>query len=119
MKGLQQDGEESLIRKRKAENEADGQPLSKVTATPSEAAPSSAAHTSLGDDDGEDLNDLDDLAGVDDDEIDESSVKDVIVGMFDKVHRSKNKWKVNLKDCVVTIKGRDYLLKKATGDMSF
>ena len=73
-----------------------------------------------GDDSGDELNEADDLADVDDhEEIDEESIKDVVLGQFEKVHRSKAKWKVNLKNCVATINGVDYLLKKVTGEMNF
>jgi hypothetical protein len=71
-------------------------------------------------DSGDELNEGDDLADVDDhEEIDEDLIKDVMLGQFEKVHRSKAKWKVNLKNCVATINGVDYLLKKVTGEMNF
>jgi hypothetical protein len=71
-------------------------------------------------DSGDELNEGDDLADVDDhEEIDEDLIKDVVLGQFEKVHRSKAKWKVNLKNCVATINGVDYLLKKVTGEMNF
>jgi len=71
-------------------------------------------------DSGDELNEADDLADVDDhEEIDEDLIKDVVLGQFEKVHRSKAKWKVNLKNCVATVNGVDYLLKKVTGEMNF
>lgn len=71
-------------------------------------------------DSGDELNEEDDLADVDDhEEINEDSIKDVVLGQFEKVQRSKAKWKINLKNCVATINGRDYLLKKVTGEMNF
>lgn len=66
------------------------------------------------------LNEEDDLADADDhEEVDEDSIKNVILGQFDKVHRTKAKWRINLKNCVATVNGRDYLLKKITGEMNF
>ena len=62
----------------------------------------------------------DDLADVDSlKKVDESKVKNMVFGQFERVHRSKNKWKVNLKGCVASINGRDYLFKKLTGEMDF
>jgi hypothetical protein len=71
--------------------------------------------------DGDDLlNEEDDLADADDhEEVDEDAIKNVILGQFDKVHRTKAKWRINLKNCVATINGTDYLLKKVTGEMNF
>ena len=43
----------------------------------------------------------------------------VMLGQFEKVQRSKSKWKVVLKDCVVTLNGRDYLLRKCNGEMDW
>jgi hypothetical protein len=36
-----------------------------------------------------------------------------------QVTRSKTKWKVQLKQCLVTMNGRDYVLGKASGEMNF
>jgi len=66
------------------------------------------------------LDEGDDLADVDDhEEIDLDTITNVIYGQFDKVHRSKAKWRVNLKSCVATINGIDYVLKKINGEMNF
>jgi hypothetical protein len=68
----------------------------------------------------DELNEDDDLADVDNlDKIDESKVKNVVLGQFERVHRSKNRWKVNLKGCIANINGKDYLFKKLTGEMDF
>ncbi|XP_015442980.1 TFIIA-alpha and beta-like factor [Pteropus alecto] len=40
----------------------------------------------------------------------------VIVCQYDKIHRSKNKWKFYLKDGVMCFGGRDYVFAKAIGD---
>lgn len=67
----------------------------------------------------EELGEDDDLADVDAEEVDEEAVANVLRGQFDKVQRSKGKWKISAKNCVATIDGRDYLLKKVTGEMHF
>ncbi|OWK61825.1 TFIIA-alpha and beta-like factor [Lonchura striata] len=40
----------------------------------------------------------------------------VIVCQYEKIHRSKNKWKFYLKDGVMSIEGKDHVFSKATGD---
>ncbi|XP_048208922.1 TFIIA-alpha and beta-like factor isoform X2 [Perognathus longimembris pacificus] len=40
----------------------------------------------------------------------------VIVCQYDKIHRSKNRWKFYLKDGVMCFGGRDYVFAKAIGD---
>jgi len=40
----------------------------------------------------------------------------VVVCLFDKVTRSKNKWKLNLKEGVMNIGGKDHVFHKAIGD---
>ncbi|NWI15281.1 TF2AY factor, partial [Crypturellus soui] len=40
----------------------------------------------------------------------------VIVCQYDKIHRSKNKWKFYLKDGVMCFAGKDYVFAKAIGD---
>lgn len=48
-----------------------------------------------------------------------SDSEDQLLGQFDKVHRSKARWKVNLRHCILQLDGRDYLLHKATGEFNF
>ncbi|XP_004590716.2 TFIIA-alpha and beta-like factor [Ochotona princeps] len=56
------------------------------------------------------------------DDVSEQDVPDlfdtdnVIVCQYDKIHRSKNKWKLCLKDGVMCFGGRDYVFAKAIGD---
>nr|XP_027790131.1 TFIIA-alpha and beta-like factor isoform X1 [Marmota flaviventris] len=56
------------------------------------------------------------------DDVSEQDVPDlfdtdnVIVCQYDKIHRSKNKWKFFLKDGVMCFGGRDYVFAKAIGD---
>ncbi|NXW60377.1 TF2AY factor, partial [Eurystomus gularis] len=40
----------------------------------------------------------------------------VIVCQYDKIHRSKNKWKFFLKDGVMSFEGKDHVFAKAIGD---
>ncbi|XP_069545912.1 TFIIA-alpha and beta-like factor [Brachyistius frenatus] len=40
----------------------------------------------------------------------------VIVCQYDKIHRSKNRWKFHLKDGVMCYGGRDYVFSKAVGE---
>ncbi|XP_075339175.1 stonin-1 [Odontesthes bonariensis] len=40
----------------------------------------------------------------------------VIVCQYDKIHRSKNRWKFHLKDGVMCYEGRDYVFSKAVGE---
>ncbi|KAM9195722.1 TFIIA-alpha and beta-like factor [Mergus octosetaceus] len=57
-----------------------------------------------------------------DDDVSEQDVPDlfdtdnVIVCQYDKIHRSKNKWKFYLKDGVMSFEGKDYVFAKAIGD---
>ncbi|XP_007531673.1 TFIIA-alpha and beta-like factor isoform X1 [Erinaceus europaeus] len=56
------------------------------------------------------------------DDVSEQDVPDlfdtdnVIVCQYDKIHRSKNKWKFYLKDGIMCFGGRDYVFAKAIGD---
>ncbi|KAH3683599.1 hypothetical protein WICPIJ_005446 [Wickerhamomyces pijperi] len=69
--------------------------------------------------DSDDINsDLDDS-----DEDDHGSDEDgdeaegmIIMCLYEKVLRVKNKWKCNLKDGIANINGRDYVFAKATGE---
>ncbi|NXW79940.1 TF2AY factor, partial [Hirundo rustica] len=42
--------------------------------------------------------------------------ENVIVCQYEKIHRTKNKWKFYLKDGVMSIDGKDHVFAKATGD---
>ncbi|XP_061693888.1 TFIIA-alpha and beta-like factor isoform X2 [Syngnathoides biaculeatus] len=42
--------------------------------------------------------------------------ENVIVCQYDKIHRSKNRWKFHLKDGVMCYGGRDYVFSKAVGE---
>lgn len=72
----------------------------------------------ISDDDeiGSDLDDSDDEdldGGVDGDN------DDMVLCLYDKVQRVKNKWKCVLKDGVASIDGRDYLFAKCNGEFEW
>ncbi|KAH9906548.1 transcription factor IIA, alpha/beta subunit [Xylariomycetidae sp. FL2044] len=60
-----------------------------------------------------DLDDPDDNIGSDDEDEDGGQI---MLCMYDKVQRVKNKWKCVLKDGVLSINGKDYVFHKATGE---
>ncbi|NXG54101.1 TF2AY factor, partial [Hemiprocne comata] len=57
-----------------------------------------------------------------DDDVSDQDIPDlfdtdnVIVCQYDKIHRSKNKWKFYLKDGVMSFRGKDHVFAKAFGD---
>ncbi|NXI40312.1 TF2AY factor, partial [Galbula dea] len=57
-----------------------------------------------------------------DDDVSEQDIPDlfdtdnVIVCQYDKIHRSKNKWKFFLKDGVMSFEGKEHVFAKAIGD---
>lgn len=62
----------------------------------------------------------------DDDDVDEADNGDeepatnhLVLAQFDKVTRSKNKWKCTLKDGIMHLNNRDILFVKATGEFEF
>lgn len=62
----------------------------------------------------------------DDDELDDNDQGDeepqtdhLVLAQFDKVTRSKNKWKCTLKDGIMHLNNKDLLFHKATGDFEF
>lgn len=60
------------------------------------------------------LNSSDDVSDEGDQEL--FDTENVVVCQYDKIHRSKNKWKFNLKDGIMNLNGRDYVFSKAIGD---
>ncbi|KAK7413248.1 transcription factor IIA subunit alpha [Neonectria punicea] len=52
----------------------------------------------------------------DDDEVDDEGLGHIMLCMYDKVQRVKNKWKCTLKDGVLTVNGKEYVFHKATGE---
>ena len=68
------------------------------------------------------LNEDDDLGGDDlgsSSDEEEGGDPDIMLGQFDKVHRAKTRWRVNLRHCILHLAGKDYLLHKVTGEFNF
>ncbi|RAL60318.1 hypothetical protein DID88_000094 [Monilinia fructigena] len=61
-----------------------------------------------------DLDDSDD--GLNDDEDEDEGMGHIMLCMYDKVQRVKNKWKCVMKDGVLTVNGKEYVFHKATGE---
>lgn len=81
--------------------------------------------SSLLDEDDDDIfNDSDDINSDLDDDLDSEKSDDddadqegqIMLCLYDKVQRVKNKWKCNLKEGVANIDGRDYVFQRATGE---
>ncbi|CAH6719729.1 transcription initiation factor IIA large subunit [[Candida] jaroonii] len=78
----------------------------------------------VSDDDNDLFNDSDDINSELDDDLesgksdDEENDQDghIMLCLYDKVQRIKNKWKCNLKEGVANINGKDYVFQKATGE---
>ena len=64
-----------------------------------------------------DLDDSDEDAIIPNIEDDDGG--DRILCLYDKVQRTKNKWKCTLKDGVVNVDGKDYVFHKATGEFEW
>jgi len=62
----------------------------------------------------EPLNSEDDV--TDDEPTDLFDTENVIVCQYDKITRSRNKWKFHLKDGIMNLNGEDYVFQKASGD---
>ena len=62
----------------------------------------------------EPLNSEDDV--TDDDPTDLFDTENVVVCQYDKITRSRNKWKFYLKDGIMNLSGKDYVFQKMNGD---
>uniref|UniRef100_S4R6Q6 General transcription factor IIA, 1-like n=1 Tax=Petromyzon marinus TaxID=7757 RepID=S4R6Q6_PETMA len=60
------------------------------------------------------LNSGDDVSEQDNSEM--FDVDNVVVCQYDKIHRSKNKWKFHFKDGIMNLDGLDYFFSKLAGD---
>ncbi|KAI1821291.1 transcription factor IIA, alpha/beta subunit [Xylaria intraflava] len=71
-----------------------------------------------GDDSDEDAinSDLDDPDDNIEENEDDEEAGQIMLCMYDKVQRVKNKWKCVLKDGVLNVNGKDYVFHKATGE---
>lgn len=86
------------------------------------------ADGTLGEDDEDDdddiFNDSDDINSDLDDGLDSDKSEDadgdqegqIMLCLYDKVQRIKNKWKSGLKEGIANINGKDYVFQKATGE---
>lgn len=75
----------------------------------------------VGDEDGENLGEDEEPLNSGDDVSDEEpnelfETDNVVVCQYDKITRSRNKWKFHLKDGIMNLQGRDYVFQKAVGD---
>lgn len=93
-----------------------------VVNTPAPNAPTPAP---LPDDLGEEDDDDEPLNEDDDDDLDEvgqgeePNTPHLVLAQFDKVTRTKSRWKCTLKDGIMHINNRDILFNKATGEFDF
>lgn len=62
--------------------------------------------------------DLDDDDDEEEDAVDEEAMNKVLC-QYEKVHRSKNKWKCVLKDGIMNVNGHDYVFHRAQCDFEF
>ncbi|XVF68838.1 hypothetical protein PTKIN_Ptkin11bG0033100 [Pterospermum kingtungense] len=86
------------------------------------ATPAPVPQNDTGDDDedeplNEDDDDDDDLDDVDQGE--ELNTQHLVLAQFDKVSRTKSRWKCTLKDGIMHINNKDILFNKATGEFDF
>lgn len=76
-----------------------------------------------GDDGGDDGDappaDDEELSSDEEDDEEEEHVDNFLCCQFEKVNRTKNRWKINMKEGVFHINGKDYLFKKANGEWIF
>lgn len=86
------------------------------------STPAPPVQNDVGDDDEDDEpplneNDDDDLDDVDQGE--ELNTQHLVLAQFDKVTRTKSRWKCTLKDGIMHINNKDVLFNKATGEFDF
>ncbi|KAM5583526.1 hypothetical protein ABKV19_003427 [Rosa sericea] len=86
------------------------------------STPAPVVQNDVGDDDEDDEpplneNDDDDLDDVDQGE--ELNTQHLVLAQFDKVTRTKSRWKCTLKDGIMHINNKDVLFNKATGEFEF
>ncbi|CAO0797108.1 unnamed protein product [Mucor circinelloides] len=97
---------------------ADTPSASSTAATDATANNATTAATTTANDD--DINsDLDDTDDEDDDGEGGEEIEHIILCLYDKVTRTKNKWKCILKDGIMLVNGRDYLFHRANGDFEW
>lgn len=65
------------------------------------------------------LEDDEELGNSDDLDDEEPETANVVLAQFDKVNRTKSRWKCNLKDGIMNLNGRDIVFHKANGEFDF
>ncbi|KAL8525674.1 hypothetical protein ACS0TY_015061 [Phlomoides rotata] len=83
------------------------------------ATPAPVQNEVADDDDDEPLNEDDDEDLDDVDQGDDLSATHLVLAQFDKVTRTKSRWKCTLKDGIMHINNKDILFNKATGEFDF
>ncbi|XP_028775693.1 transcription initiation factor IIA large subunit [Neltuma alba] len=85
------------------------------------STPALVAQNEAGDDDDEEppLNENDDDELDDVDQGEDHNTQHLVLAQFDKVTRTKSRWKCTLKDGIMRINNRDVLFNKATGEFDF
>ncbi|XP_012446718.1 transcription initiation factor IIA large subunit [Gossypium raimondii] len=84
------------------------------------ATPAPVAQNDTGDDDDDEpLNEDDDDDDLDDVDQEELNTQHLVLAQFDKVTRTKSRWKCTLKDGIMHINNKDILFNKATGEFDF
>ncbi|XP_058202125.1 transcription initiation factor IIA large subunit-like [Rhododendron vialii] len=85
------------------------------------ATPAVISQNDIGDDDDDDepLNENDDDDYDDVDQGEELNTQHLVLAQFDKVTRTKSRWKCTLKDGIMHINNKDILFNKATGEFDF
>jgi transcription initiation factor TFIIA large subunit len=63
--------------------------------------------------------DLDSEFGEGDDGDEAGIDKSIVLCMYEKVHRTKNKWKCQLRDGIISIAGKDWVFSKANGEFEW
>ncbi|KAI4334558.1 hypothetical protein L6164_019236 [Bauhinia variegata] len=85
------------------------------------STPALVAQNEAGEDDDDEPplneNDDDDLDDVDEGE--DQNTQHLVLAQFDKVTRTKSRWKCTLKDGIMHINNKDILFNKATGEFDF
>ncbi|KAJ3370200.1 transcription factor IIA subunit alpha [Allomyces arbusculus] len=84
-----------------------------------DARPAAGAAATRDEDDEDAINsDLDD-DDDDDEPLGEGEVENMMLCQYERVNRTKNKWKCVLRDGIVQVDGKDYVFSRITGDFQF
>lgn len=62
------------------------------------------------------------LSALDDDsdaDVELSSVKDLILCQYERVQHQKGRWKVTMRDGIVSVKGKEYVFSRLTGELQW